>query len=242
MPKSSSREKVLDAMANAMYQHQIQQVIKGIAHKDFRLKEFREFFVDLGTESDRALAVIAFTYIEARLEELLSDVLNPEIVGKPRKYPVFGYGGPLETAAKRINMAGALYWITPQTFSDLHYLRRIRNAFAHQHKLNRFATARIKSYVSELSPIEAKPLEAIGYHEPLDVRAQFHLRSVFVAGDMLQQLATAPRAIAQGLPPTAAIAGDYDGMAPVIKDIVHTTVETALAVLDEIDPEREISV
>lgn len=89
-----------------------------------------DFFVSLHDESDRAIPILSFTYIDNGLEVLLREVLNPKVHGGLSE--LFGPLGPLGNSSARINMAHALHWLREETVHDLHVLRRIRNHFAHE--------------------------------------------------------------------------------------------------------------
>jgi DNA-binding MltR family transcriptional regulator len=89
-----------------------------------------DFFVSLDEESDRAIPVLAFAFIDGEIERLLREAVNQKVHGGVSQ--LFGPLGPMGAASTRINMAHALYWLRDDTVHDLHLLRRIRNRFAHQ--------------------------------------------------------------------------------------------------------------
>lgn len=89
-----------------------------------------DFFVSLDEESDRALPVLAFAFIDTEIERLLREAVNQKVHGGVSR--LFGPLGPMGAASTRINMAHALHWLSDDTVHDLHLLRRIRNRFAHQ--------------------------------------------------------------------------------------------------------------
>lgn len=89
-----------------------------------------DFFESLDRESDRAVPILAFAFIDAEFSRLLRETLNPEVSGGVAT--LFGPLGPLGSASTRFNMAHALHWITNETVEDLHLLRRIRNRLAHE--------------------------------------------------------------------------------------------------------------
>lgn len=87
------------------------------------------FYGSLTTESDRAVPVLAFAYIENEIQRSLQSALNPSVSGGMKA--LFGPVGPLGAASANINMAHALYWISDTVASELHILRGIRNSYAH---------------------------------------------------------------------------------------------------------------
>ena len=95
--------------------------------------EFGQFFEALRGETDRAAAVLGPAYVDAALERLFRARL---IAGASDD--VFKYGGPLGSFSARIEMSYALGWIPKSLRDDLHLMRKIRNAFAHDfnHRLS----------------------------------------------------------------------------------------------------------
>jgi DNA-binding MltR family transcriptional regulator len=89
-----------------------------------------DFFESLHDESDRAIPVLAFAYVDVEMSRLLKSSLNRSVEGGLTR--LFGPLGPLGSASARINLAHALHWLSDETAHDLHVLRKIRNRFAHQ--------------------------------------------------------------------------------------------------------------
>jgi hypothetical protein len=78
--------------------------------------------------SDRGAAILLATYVEAALQQAIEGFLH--VRDKQRK-ALFGISSPIGTLANKCRIAFALDIIGPETFSNLDYIREIRNAFAH---------------------------------------------------------------------------------------------------------------
>jgi len=86
---------------------------------------FREMFI---TRNDRGAGILMSSYLEDALRTAITNNLN---VRPKQQKALFGINGPLGTFANKIKIAYALDIIGPETFSNLDYIRLIRNAFAH---------------------------------------------------------------------------------------------------------------
>ena len=81
-------------------------LLERVAKRTFDAEEFEAFFLGLSDESDRALAVVAFAYIDEKLRELLLQEINPELPGGPDT--LFDPFGPLGSASARMKVAAGL--------------------------------------------------------------------------------------------------------------------------------------
>jgi hypothetical protein len=89
---------------------------------DFDLNAFSGTF---RAESDRACAVLGAALLDARLERLYERRLRHSVE------QLLYNNGPIATFSARIRVAHALAWISDDVSFDLHQVRAIRNAFAH---------------------------------------------------------------------------------------------------------------
>jgi DNA-binding MltR family transcriptional regulator len=122
----------------------------------FSSNEVIEFRISLSPETDRGVALVCAAYLEHELESLL------------RKYFVddakisdslFEPSGPLGTFSAKIDLILALGVVSPEVHRSLHLVRKIRNEFAHQHRVLSFAHQKIESRCRELVPLNPDPLE-----------------------------------------------------------------------------------
>lgn len=98
-----------------------------------------------GREGSRAKAIVG----AALLDHLLEQVLRHHMITKPEE-TLFGAYGPLSSFSAKIDIAKSLGILTAGEASDLHRVRKIRNAFAHSLEDLSFRDTSIRSHVRQL--------------------------------------------------------------------------------------------
>ena len=106
---------------------------------------------ELSSDSDRAVAIIAGSMIETRLET--------SILCRTRRDPIiedrlFQPSGPLGSFTTKIDLAYLFGLITEPAYRDLVILKDIRNAFAHKLSIKNFNTTSIKDKTMNLNLVE----------------------------------------------------------------------------------------
>jgi DNA-binding MltR family transcriptional regulator len=170
-----------------------------------------DFFESLESESDRAVPILAFGFIDSEIERLLREAVNQDVHGGVKQ--LFGALGPLGSASARINMAHALHWLTTEVVEDLHLLRRIRNRYAHGRidGLDEAAVAMIRNHRQLPRMLEAMLETAdtpgVDYKKAavneylFTPRERLVAASAFTAWTALAQLYIAPTALRLGVSP-----------------------------------------
>jgi DNA-binding MltR family transcriptional regulator len=134
-------------------------------------KLFDEYAKLFAGESDRGAVVLAASYLDSLLEELL----RAAMVEDSRFETVLGGFGPLSGFSARIEVAYAFGLLPADLRQDLDLIRRIRNDFAHQVTLASFTLPGVRDRCAELSSTR-RTAEAINDPEGKfmkDVRLQF---------------------------------------------------------------------
>ncbi len=108
---------------------------------------YSDFIRLFHAETDRAAAVLAGSYIES----YLGDCLKYYFVDHPSTRSMFENAGPLATFAARSNIAFALGLMTEETNSNLRYIMKIRNHFAHHPAETSFSSSPVRDWCSNLS-------------------------------------------------------------------------------------------
>ena len=193
---AASRESFVEHLANVMMNASRDYMWEKVSTFDLKSEEFEKFFTDAMNESDRALAVLIPSYIDERMKELFMAALNGGIRGGHAS--LFETMGPLSTFSARIQMAGALCWISRRTYLMLNALRKIRNEFAHNPFVSGFDHSKIKPFVDQLPAIEEAILEGINDESvaPKDrwsLRHRYYARAVMTAYGVITELAIGPR-------------------------------------------------
>jgi len=113
-----------------------------------------EFRSSLTPETDRGVALVCAAYLETELENLLrrSFVNAPKVVEH-----LFEPSGSLGTLSSRIDLALAAGNIDLEAHRGLHLIRKIRNEFAHDHKLRSFTDQDIAARCRELIGLNPYP-------------------------------------------------------------------------------------
>lgn len=86
---------------------------------------------------------MAASYFEYLLEHLLGGKL---VQDKSTHEKIFGSNGGLSTFSSKIDMAYALGLLGKEAKSDLHKIRKMRNAFAHDHKPLNFSVSPFREH------------------------------------------------------------------------------------------------
>lgn len=111
-----------------------------------QMKEVIAFKLTLNDETDRGCALMAASFIEFRIGELLKQYFVKDKVIEE----LFSATGPLGSFSSRIDIAYALSLIPLAMKRDLHILRKIRNEFAHEPQKLSFKTPTIANRCREL--------------------------------------------------------------------------------------------
>lgn len=200
---------------------------KVIGESQLHEEELLEFFGGLIAESPRALAIVAFSYIDEKLAMLMRQHMNPEISGGLDS--IFNSFGPLSTASGRIKIAAALRWLTPSTYRHLELLRRIRNEFAHSAFLNSFDESPVKDLMGQFEPLEMGLWKTMADrllpYEDVSRRQLFHIRATFTCARMIEEITCAPRAITMGLSPTALHEDGFDAVPKPFKELIRAALK-----------------
>ncbi len=111
--------------------------------------KFQFLFSEFRKESDRAAVILA----AAMLDEFLAEILAARLVPSPSSVdPLLeGANGPLSSFSARIDACFRTGVISQRMSRDLHIVRRIRNAFAHNVLGCSFAEPDVEARVRELS-------------------------------------------------------------------------------------------
>ncbi len=133
------------------------------------LKKYNKIVRLYKEESDRAAAVLAASFVD----KCLIDGISSFLVDDPSVDELFERYGPLSTFSARIDIAFALGLITLQMKSDLTYIRKIRNHFAHHIDETSFNMAPAKDLCSNLSTAQGIPTEDGGVFKREQPRDQY---------------------------------------------------------------------
>ena len=106
-----------------------------------------EFRFSLNRESDRGCALLAASFLDVEIKELLRKCFVQDSQMDDR---LFGGHGPFSSFSSRIDGAYYLGKISADLRQEIHLIRRIRNDFGHDPKPITFATEQIANRCREL--------------------------------------------------------------------------------------------
>lgn len=105
----------------------------------------------VGSDS-RTFAILAVSFLEDTLK--LNFVDRWAIEKRKRHDAFFGSNGPLSTFSQRTLIAQALKWWPEELMREIDALRRIRNEFAHNHRVHSLMEEPLLSWASSLEERE----------------------------------------------------------------------------------------
>ncbi|MGY1426139.1 hypothetical protein [Lysobacter sp. A289] len=151
------------------------------------------FLSEFQQETDRAAAVLG----PAMLDQLLKDLLDATFTSAEVAKKLTGKMMPIGTFSARITLAQAIGIISVSEAKDLHRMRDIRNAFAHQlHGLS-FETTSIRDSCGNFVSIEeSKSLDLnrqFFSDYPRDARSAFNLAVTLAVAQLKSHIDKAKR-------------------------------------------------
>lgn len=115
---------------------------------DLGIDNYQETVKAFHSETDRAAAVLAGSFVECFLAKYMRSAMVPEA-----KDELFGNNGPFATYSQRVQAAHAFGMISTSAKRDLELIGKIRNHFAH-HPLNAaFNEAPVVDWCNSLSTV-----------------------------------------------------------------------------------------
>lgn len=147
---------------------------------DNMLKSIDLLEKEIDSVSDRSCAIVCAAFLDDFLERLILSFLTTESSTQDRR--LLENNGPLSTFSAKIVLSYRLGLISKKEYENLSLIRKIRNAFAHDIKINSFDDGKIKSYLIDhipdenlLPPIEI-PITLEYKGEPLDLPTELFIQ------------------------------------------------------------------
>ncbi len=131
---------------------------------------------------DRTFCILVGSFLEDTLKRTFSEYWRIETKKEFGRY--FGGNGPLSTFSQRVLVAKGLTWLTSEESSELDMLRKVRNAFAHDHRIHSLMDEKVRGPAESLHKWEQIWCYRREYAEPYNlapVAMQLRMR-VFCAG------------------------------------------------------------
>ncbi len=158
------------------------ETIEKLVHKEGFTQEFTtnilgyiDFRSELGKESDRGCALLAASYLDSILEQMLKS----KLIGTNKQLEsLFDFNGPLGTFSSKILLSYSLGLISKARMDDLQTIRKIRNEFGHSPSIISFSSKKINSLCNNLKMVLDSNNEA---------RRKFISSVSFIAGGIMSE-------------------------------------------------------
>ncbi len=117
--------------------------LRSLSREPIGAEQLADWLQEINHGSDRSVAIISVANLEISLEQLilvhLANGREEQTAARLRSNQ-----GPLATFHSKIELAYAMGLIPERDMTELHRIRRIRNAFAHTPNLITFATPEVR--------------------------------------------------------------------------------------------------
>ena len=145
-------------------------------------------FREIEEQTDRAAAIVAFTYLDLYLSQAIrSHFHDQEKEHKLAIKDLWGRPGGLQTFSTRRRLAFVLGLYGPETNKDLDRLAKIRNRFAHFKETYTFKSQKIKGLCNALYIANKIPWDPIS-KPPDDSRGKYIFTIKLITGFLLSEM------------------------------------------------------
>lgn len=130
----------------------------------------------------RTTTILLVSFLEDTLEKTFIE--QWDLSSRKEKGRIFGASGPLSTFSQRTTVARGIKWLTREQVAEFDLLRRIRNIFAHNHRIHALNNTNVSQLVLALPNHEQIWCEQARYqaaYDGSDTETRYRLR-VFCAG------------------------------------------------------------
>lgn len=165
-------------------------------------KNLEDLIVFLEGCDTRTYCILIVSFLEDTLQQVF--VERWAIRGRAKTETYFGPTGPLCTLSQRLQVALGIGWLDVKMVPEANTLRKIRNAFAHQHRVHTFSDTVISGLTQALEPVERMFDKVDAYRSAAsqtEPEQLMRLRVFCVATRIAGQLLTRSKLIANQLPP-----------------------------------------
>lgn len=129
-------------------------------HIDLTILDYNRIVDSFHSESDRAAAVLAGSFLEHFLSKFLRSLIIKEMPEKEIN-ELFESAGPFSDFKQRYEVAYAFGLIPSDVRNDIKYIAKIRNHFAHHPLDAKFDSQPVSDFCAQLMPYQ-QMLEAHG--------------------------------------------------------------------------------
>jgi len=216
-------------VAEAIYKVQVDSARKLVAETTFDLEEMKRVAGVATTESDRAAAILLFSYAEDVMLKGIRGNVNHDVKGGFDG--LVSPNGLLATASDRITFLATLRWIDKSTYASLNLLRGIRNKFAHHVACDSLSERSIAGMITSMPAFE-RPIIEQTTMKPFDQRQTFLARALLTVYRVMHETCILPHALAHQVDPRD-VSGGYDDGPANLRELGLTVADCILMLRDD---------
>jgi hypothetical protein len=185
------------------------------------------YLIDADT---RTSCILAVSFLEDTLKKNFVEKWN--IKGRKSYDLYFGSNGPVSSLSQRSLVAQALQWIPEDLAREIDLLRKIRNEFAHNHRVHRLTSEPLQSFAVRLEAREQawNKKDAILYHAAYgdaSKETQLRMRIYCCVLYLVGQLLARSKLISHHVPPGYREQGFF-GLTEIEQNLIDTMVRFCL--------------
>jgi DNA-binding MltR family transcriptional regulator len=180
----------------------------------------------LRTCDSRTYCILAVSFMEDALRRLFVNRWNISKRSEHDRH--FGSNGPLSTFSQRVLIAKGLGWIGEEAVAEAQMLRRLRNEFAHNHRLLSLHDPIALKFVNTLPHAELiwKGIETYDRClQKADAEGLLRMRVFCIAIGLVSRLVKSSKLIAADLPPNWRNGSGYDGLTKVEQGFMDIMIQ-----------------
>lgn len=165
----------------------IQKLLDDPARMRAAMELIRVLIDDIGGANDRSAAITACAFLDTGLAAAIASRFIP--LSNTIRGDLFSEIGPLSSLRSKINIGYALGLYGKQTRADLHLARRVRNRFAHNWLISKFANPTISDLCQQLQtpklPILPAEFQKFAEESPRNA----YIGTVMLLGNAMEEYA-----------------------------------------------------
>lgn len=189
----------------------------------------------LTSKDTSTFAILAVSYMEDALRRRFAE--QWAIVGSADQDMYFGANGPLSTFAQRLAVSKGVGWLTSEDLKQASILRKIRNHFAHNHKIHEVDSDPLLSLADAL-PAHERVLyapRAIYYtsaYDVADARSRLRMRIFCASMAIVCKILVRSKLIAAHLPTDLRDGTGFSSLTELEQDFTDIIIRHCLASLN----------
>ena len=245
-PKLPDREDLARILASSLYFARVKSARNKLRELNIPRRRIAETLIEIrDCGDDRSAVITLFALIDDLIISLMKMHLNPKIKGGLDR--LFDNQGTLATASSRLVMAHALRWIDQSTYSELEFLRKIRNKFAHSVQVRHLSDDPVSGWLSSMKPVEKELVSLIATAPHLKegiASSELKLRPpneftsrhlLLIRGsssviDICEQITIMPISMSHQVSFADVIGDEFDQLPEALKEIRRSVVEVTVPI------------